>query len=361
METTLRPTTDAVAARSASPLAGSQAARPARPGAVAQRGASAARDHGLSFEGVLAAADVLATTLPATPAWSYPLLNSAAGRKVIVKHENVQPTGAFKVRGGLNLLATLPASVLERGLVTVSTGNHAQSLAYASRLRDVSATIVMSTATPSFKADAVRALGARVVLAGADMAEAAVEAAALADREGLYFVNPGEEPAIIHGHATVYLELLTAHPEIDTLYVPIGSGSGAAGAVLVRDAIAPHVRVVGVQAEGARAAYDSWASGEIQTRPIHTFAAGLATGSGFRAPQSVLRGGLDDFLLLTEEQMQEAVRLMAGAAHTLCEGAGAAGLAGAIAEGDSGQVSTAAFACTGGNASVEEFALLNRA
>ncbi len=360
MTVTLRPTSDAVAAGSASPLTGSQAARADRPGVEAQRGTSAARDPRLSFEGVLAAADVIATTLPPTPAWSYPLLDEAAGRKVVVKHENVQPTGAFKVRGGLNLLATLPASVVDGGLVTVSTGNHAQSLAYASRLRGASATIVMASTTAPSKVAAVRALGARVVLAGDNMAEAAAEAAALADREGLYFVNPGEEPAIIHGHATVYLELLSAHPEIETLYVPIGSGSGAAGAVLVRDAIAPHVRVVGVQAEGARAGYDSWASGSIVQGPIATFAAGLATGSGFAAPQSVLRDGLDDFLLLSEGQLQDAVIVMAGAAHTLCEGAGGSGLAGVLAEARGGDDSVAAFACTGGNASSDELALLQR-
>lgn len=360
MTITARPDADAVAPGSASPLAGSQAAPTRRPGSAAQRGTSAVSDHGLSFEGVLEAADVLATFLPKTPSWSYPLLDDAAGRTVVVKHENVQPTGAFKVRGGLNLLATLPEEVRQRGLVTVSTGNHAQSLAYASRLNGVSATIVMPETAPQVKVDAVRALGARGIVAGADMSAAAAEAAALAEREGLYFVNPGEEPAIIHGHATVYLELLTAHPEIETLYVPIGSGSGAAGAVLVRDALAPHVRVVGVQAEGARAAFDSWSSGELVTRPISTFASGLATGSGFAAPQSVLRGGLDDFLLLSEDQMRDAITLMAGAAHTLCEGAGASGLAGVLADRRRGDTSVAAFACTGGNASDDEIALLAR-
>ncbi|WNM23625.1 threonine ammonia-lyase [Demequina capsici] len=360
MTVTVRPTTDAVAAGSASPLAGSQAAQADRPGVAAQRGTSAAAAHGLSFEGVLAAADVLAPALPPTPSWSYPLLDEAVGRRVVVKHENVQPTGAFKVRGGLNLLATLPAEARERGLGTVSTGNHAQSLAYAAAKHGVAATIVMAESTAPVKVSAVRALGARAVLAGANMAEAAEAAAALAEREGLYFVNPGEEPAIIHGHATVYLELLTAHSEIETLYVPIGSGSGAAGAVLVRDAIAPHVRVVGVQAAGARAAYDSWATGEIVSRPIDTFAAGLATGSGFHAPQSVLRGGLNDFLLLSEQQMRDAIALMAGAAHTLCEGAGASGLAGALADRDRGYTSVAAFACTGGNASDDELANLMR-
>lgn len=358
MTTTLRPASDA-APRHASSLPVTTA-KAARPDAEALSDTSAAAGPALSFEGVLAAADVLAHSLPATPSWSYPLLDEAVGRQVIVKHENVQPTGAFKVRGGLTLLATLPREVRERGLVTVSTGNHAQSLAFAARKYGAAATIVVPESTPQVKIDAVRALGAQVVVAGADMSAAASHAVGLADRDGLYFVNPGEEPAIIHGHATVYLELLTAHPEIETLYVPVGSGSGAAGAVLVRDAIARQVRVVAVQAEGARAAHDSWAAGEIVTRPIDTFAGGLATGKGFSAPQSVLRDGLDDFTLVSDDQIRDAMTLLAGAAHTLAEGAGAASLAGAIEGRRRGDSSVAGLAITGGNASGDEIAQLTR-
>ncbi|WP_084073789.1 threonine/serine dehydratase [Demequina sp. NBRC 110052] len=358
MTVELRPASDA-APRHASSLPVTTA-KAARPDAVALSDTSAAAGPALSFEGVLAAADVLASILPTTPSWSYPLLDEAVGRHTIVKHENVQPTGAFKVRGGLTLLATLPREVRRRGLITVSTGNHAQSLAFASRAHGVAATIVVPESTPAGKIDAVRALGAQVIVAGADMSAAADHAVGLAEERGLYFVNPGEEPAIIHGHATVYFELLTAHPEIDTLYMPVGSGSGAAGAVLVRDAIAPQVRVVAVQAEGARAAHDSWATGEIVTRPIDTFAGGLATGKGFAAPQSVLRDGLDDFILVSDDQIRDAMTLLAGAAHTLAEGAGAAGLAGVLADARRGDQSVAAVAITGGNASGDEIAQLTR-
>lgn len=358
MTTTLRLASDA-APRHASSLPVTTA-KAARPDAEALSDTSAAAGPALTFEGVLAAADVLAPHLPTTPSWSYPLLNAAAKRHTVVKHENVQPTGAFKVRGGLTLLATLPRATRDRGLITVSTGNHAQSLAYASRAHRVDATVVVPESTPQTKIDAVRALGARVIVAGADLSAAADHAVGLADETGAYFVNPGEEPAIIHGHATVYLELLSAHPEIETLYVPVGSGSGAAGAVLVRDAIAPQMRVVAVQAEGARAAHDSWKSGEIVSRPIDTFAGGLATGTGFRAPQSVLREGLDDFLLVSDEQIRDAMTLLAGAAHTLAEGAGAASLAGAIEGRLRGDTSIAGLAITGGNASADEIAQLTR-
>lgn len=305
-----------------------------------------------SFDGVLAAADAIAATLPPTPAWSYPLLDETVGSRVVVKHENVQPIGAFKVRGGVALMAALSAEERAQGIVTVSTGNHAQSIAFAARAAGAAATIVMPLSAPANKVDAVRALGATVVIEGATMSEAADVAAGLSAREGRLFINPGNTPAIIHGHGTVYLELLRDHPEIETLYVPVGSGSGAAGAVLVRDAIAPWVRVVGVQAAGASAAYRSWRSGVIESAPSDTFASGLATGTGFELPQAILRRGLNDFLLVTDEQLRDAIGIMARRAHTLCEGAGVAGLAGAIA--DARRPGTVGFACTGGNADLDE-------
>lgn len=309
-----------------------------------------------TFDGILDAADRLAHALPATPAWSYPLLDAHAGRRVVVKHENVQPTGAFKVRGGLTRMATLDRSTRRDGVVTVSTGNHAQSMAYAGRAAGVAVTVAMPACTPAFKVEAVRALGARVLTEGEDMSAATAHAREVAQREGRAFISPGDEPAIIHGHGTVYLELLRHHPEIDTVYVPVGSGSGAAGAVLVRDAIAPHVRIVGVQAAGAPAAYRSWAAGEVLTAPAETFAAGLATGTGFATTLPLLHRGLARFLLVSEDQLRAAVRSMAVRAHTLCEGAGAAGLAGILADPDC--VGTAAFACTGGNAGPAELSAI---
>lgn len=309
-----------------------------------------------SFDGILAAAEAIRPVLPPTPAWSYPVLDARIGSHVVVKHENVQPIGAFKVRGGVTLAAARTPDE-RRGIVTVSTGNHAQSMAFAGRSAGVPITIVMPTSAPANKVQAVRALGGTVVLEGRTMAESAQHAVALAERKGLFFLNPGNEPAIIHGHGTVYLELLRDHPEIETLYVPVGSGSGAAGAVMVRDAIAPHVRVVGVQAAGAPAAYRSWASGRIESAPSDTFASGLATGTGFAVPQSILRGGLDDFLLVTEGELRDALRIMASDAHTLCEGAGVAGLAGAIA--DTRRPGVVGFACTGGNADADEIRALS--
>jgi len=305
-----------------------------------------------SFAGVLAAADAIAATLPATPAWSYPMLDSRVGARVIVKHENTQPTGAFKVRGGVTLASTLDADERASGVVTVSTGNHAQSIAFAALAGGFEAVIVMPRSAPAVKVDAVIALGATVVIHGDDMPAAGARARELAVERGMRWIDPGAEHAIIHGHATVALELLRSHPEIETLYVPIGSGSGAAGAILVRDAIAPGTRIVGVQSAAAPAAHRSWRSGRIETAPISTFASGLATGAGVATTQRILRAGLDDFILVDDADLRAAMCLMATAAHTLCEGAGAAGLAAILADRD--RAGTVAFACTGGNASADE-------
>ena len=310
----------------------------------------------LDFEGVCRAAEIVAAHLPATPSWSYPLLDQRVGGRVVLKHENVQPTGAFKVRGGVHLAATLTPEELRRGLVTASTGNHAQSTAYAARLAGTRAVIVMPESAPMFKRQAVAALGAEVVVHGPGMGEATAHARRLATAEGLRWVSPGDDPAIVLGHATLHLELFRAHPDLDELFVPIGSGTSAAGACLVRDALAPRCRVIGVQSSAATAAHESWRSGELVSAACRTRVAGLATCAGYALPQSVLRGGLHDFVLVSDDDIDAAARVLATDAHTLAEGAGAAALAGLMARPSVAAVS--AVVVSGGNADPDELARL---
>ncbi|WGX98442.1 threonine/serine dehydratase [Nocardioides sp. L-11A] len=312
----------------------------------------------LTFEGVVAAAEIVARELPATPLQSHPLLDRALDRPVLVKHENVLPTGAFKVRGGVHLAARLSDAERAHGLVTCSTGNHAQSVAYGARLADVRATIVMPASAPAAKREAVRALGAEVVLVGASLGEAGEHARALAAETGASFVCPTDE-RIVLGHATAYLELFGQAPDLCTLYVPVGSGTGAAGACLVRDALAPRCRVVGVQSAAAPAGWRSWRAGSIETAPATTRAAGLATTTGYPRTQAVLRDRLDDFVLVDDDAIDAAARLLATCAHTLAEGAGAASLAGAVASGGpADDTAPVAVVCTGANASADEIARL---
>ncbi|MBP2705928.1 pyridoxal-phosphate dependent enzyme [Microbispora sp. RL4-1S] len=301
---------------------------------------------------VLEARRLLASHLPETPMWSYPVLNAVVGARVHVKHENVQPTGAFKVRGGITLLARMPDR--ERGVVGYSTGNHAQSLAYAARLFGVPCSIVMPEDPNPAKVAAVEALGAEVVIAGAHLGECAGHARELAERRDMRLVSPADEPEIIAGVATLYAEILAARPGIEAVFVPIGSGSGAMAACLVARAIAPSCRVIGVQSAQAPAAYDSWRLGELVTRPVKTVVDGLATGAGFASTQAVLRGGLDDFTLVDDDEILRAQRILLTEAHTLAEGAGAAALAALLARRSEFAGREVAVVCTGGNAGPAE-------
>ncbi|GAA3289751.1 pyridoxal-phosphate dependent enzyme [Dactylosporangium vinaceum] len=295
---------------------------------------------------VLKARRIVAAHLPPTPSWSYPLLDEAVGRRLVVKHENAQPTGAFKVRGALNLLATL-----DEDIVTYSTGNHARAIAYAAREYGRHATIVMPEHAAPLKVRAVEALGAKVVLHGVNMADAEAHAQTLPGR----LVSPGDEPALIAGVATLYLELFERHPDLDTLVVPVGSGTGAAAACLVAAAVAPHCRVIGVQSAASPAAHDSWRAGTCVQRGNHTRVDGLATGRGFAGPQEILRARLHDFVLVGDDEIDAARGVLARLAGTQAEGAGAAGLA-AVRQRPDLLGATVGVVVTGANATELELA-----
>jgi len=310
------------------------------------------------FADILRARDLLAGPLPPTPMWSYPALDAVVGATVFVKHENVQPIGAFKVRGGLTLLAGMSPADRARGLTTFSTGNHAQSLAYACAAFGASCTVVMPAGADAVKARAVRALGATVVLHGADLAATQARAEQEAAATGSLLIGPADTPALIAGVGTAYLEVFAAQPALDAVVVPVGSGTGAAAAGLVAAELAPRCRVVGVQSSASPAAHDSWRSGTCVQRPDRTAAAGLATGRGFELPQRLLRTGLADFHLVSDDQIADAQRLLASHAHTLAEGAGAAALAAVLARPEEFAGQRIAVVCSGGNASAAEIAAL---
>ncbi|MET8150905.1 threonine/serine dehydratase [Actinoplanes sp. NPDC049668] len=312
----------------------------------------------LSFADVAAARDIVHRYLPPTPMWSYPLLDAAAGATVFVKHENVQPVGAFKVRGGLTLLAAMSPAERARGTVSYSTGNHAQSIAYASAIHGAPCRVVMPESASPAKADAASALGAEVILHGPDLETAQRHAEDLARDTGARLISPGDTPELLAGVGTLYVEILEAEPDLDAILVPIGSGTGAAAAAVVARKLAPTCRVIGVQSDASRAAYDSWQAGELVKRPNRTRVDGLATGRGFDLPQRLMRDGLSDFLLVTDDVITEAQRLMASRAHTLAEGAGAAALAGVLSRPEEFAGKRVAVVCTGGNANAGELAAL---
>jgi threonine dehydratase len=303
---------------------------------------------------VLAAARTLRPHLPPTPLMSHPVLDRGPAAALLVKHENIQPTGAFKVRGGLMLLAGMDPAERARGVVGYSTGNHAQSLAYAAARFDAPCAIVMPEHPNPAKARAVTALGAELVEHGATFDEARPYAEKLAAERGMRLVSAADEPALVAGVGTAYLELFEQAPDIDTVVVPVGGGSGAAAACLVAAALAPHCRVVAVQSASSPAAHDSWRAGRCLRRPNRTTVDGLATGSGFELTQRLLRDHLADFLLVEDAAVTAAQRCLLRDAHTLAEGAGAAALAALHTHPDRFAGRRVAVVCTGGNARESE-------
>lgn len=315
----------------------------------------------LTFTDVLAAREIVRRRLPPTPMWSYPALDAAAGATVFVKHENVQPVGAFKVRGGLTLLAGMSETERARGTVTYSTGNHAQSLAYASSLYGAPCTVVMPAGANPAKAAAVRGWGGEVILAGDDLEGAQRCAEERAAHTGARLVSPGDTPELLAGVGTLYLEIFEAQPELTAIVVPVGSGTGASAAAVVAAELAPGCRVIGVQSAASPAAHDSWRSGDLERRPNRTRVDGLATGRGYALPQQILRAHLADFLLVSDERISTAQRLLATAAHTLAEGAGAAALAAVLDRPELFAGQRIAVVCTGGNATAAELTALTAA
>lgn len=296
----------------------------------------------------------LSEHLSPTPLLSYPALDAAVGAEVFIKHENLQPIGAFKVRGGLNLLATMSPKDRAAGIVGYSTGNHAQSLAYAARRFKVACVIVVPADPNPVKAAAVRALGAELVEHGEHLEAAAEHARRVARSRGMRLVSAANEPELVTGVATAYVEVLTERPDVEAVIVPVGSGTGAAGACVVAEALNPSCRVIAVQSDASPAAHDSWRAGDLVSRPNRTVCDGLATGSGFALPQGILRDRLADFRLVTDDEVAWAQWLLLSRARTVAEGAGAAAMAALLSMKDELAGRRVVVMCTGGNAAEEE-------
>jgi threonine dehydratase len=310
----------------------------------------------MDIHAVRAAQRTLSEHLPPTPAWGAPALDEVVGARVVLKHEQTQPTGAFKVRGGLTLLAGMSPAERAAGVVSASTGNHGQSLAYAAHRYGARCRVVLPEPANPTKLRALRGWGAELVLHGTTMEAAAGHARELAEADGARFVHPAEEPALIAGVGTLYLELLASHPDLDAVIVPVGGGSGAASACLVAAAVAPRCRVIAVQSAASPAAHDSWRAGTPLSRPNRTEVEGLAIGSGYRLTQDLLRRHLADFVLVDDQQVRAAQLLLLTHAHTLAEGAGAASLAGLLALRGELAGARVGVVVTGGNASPAELA-----
>ncbi len=300
---------------------------------------------------VLAARRRIAPYLRPTPLYRYPTLDTLAGARLWVKHENHQPVGAFKVRGGVNLISQLSDGERERGVITASTGNHGQSVAYAADLFGVHAIVCMPEQANPVKVESMRALGAEVVFHGQDFDDAREHCEKLSADSGYRYVHSGNEPRLIAGVATYALEILESQPDIEVIVVPVGGGSGAAGTCTVAKAVRPSIEVIGVQSEAAPAAYRSWQAHALVTDTTSTFAEGLATRTAFSLPQEILWRLLDDFVLVAEDALRAATRTMIEKTRNLVEPSGAAALAAVLADPARFAGRQVAIICSGGNIS----------
>ncbi len=265
-----------------------------------------------------------------TPLLTPSALAERLGCEVHVKCENLQPTGAFKVRGGLYLLSQLSPEERARGVVTASTGNHGQSVAFAARAFGTRAVVFVPEDANPNKVAAMRRLGAEVVFAGADFDASRVAAEEDAAARGAYFIHSANEPRLIAGVATYTVEILEAIPDLEVLIVPVGGGSGLSGACIAGKAINPALRVIGVQATGAPAVYESWRRRELLTlERADTFAEGVATRVAFELPAQILWPRVDDIRLVSDAEMRRAILTLLETTGLLAEGAGAAPLAAA--------------------------------
>lgn len=287
----------------------------------------------VAFADVLAARERLRPRLAPTPLRAYPALDAAVGHgiRVFVKHENHNPTNAFKVRNGLSALSLLDPDARRRGVVAASTGNHGLGVAWAGRLLDVPVTVCVPTGNNPEKNEAIRALGAAVVEEGRDYDEAVEVSRRLARDRGLALVHSTNDRGVIAGAATLGLEILEERASIGAIVMAVGGGSQAVGALVAARGLGRPVSVYGVQSEAAPAVYESWRRGEFARGfSAATFAEGIATRNAYEMTFGALREGLAGFVTVTEAALADALRLLLRITHNLVEGAGAAGLAGLL-------------------------------
>jgi threonine dehydratase len=281
------------------------------------------------LDDVRAAARAIAPhlSLP-TPLVYSPALSERLDAHVSLKLEFATPIGAFKVRGGVHLVGGLSAEQRRRGVVTASTGNHAQSVAYGAWLHGARAVVFMPEGANPDKVAATRRLGAEVRFAGARFDDAREACEEYAAEHGMRYVDPANEADLVAGVATAALEVLESQqPDTDLVIVPVGGGSGVCGWLTVREGLGHAARVWGVQSAASPAAHDAWRSGRLDVRANESSAEGLATGVPFAFTQSIMSDWLDDFGLVSDAAIADAVRMLLEQAHLLVEPAGAASLA----------------------------------
>ena len=313
-----------------------------------------------AFEDIVAAREFIAPYLPKTPLIRVKALSDLLNCDYYAKLENLQATGAFKVRGGINLVGTSSDEDKRRCFVSASTGNHGQSIAYAGRLFGTRVIIFAPAENVNeSKMQAIRELGAEVRMYGRDFDEARKECERVASEESFRYVHSANEPALIAGVGTIGLEIFEDLADVDVIIAPAGGGSCASGNCIVANTLNPAVRVIAVQSEAAPAMWHAWRNRSLEPYPtMKTEHEGLATRVPFELTNKILWELLSDFVLTTDAEINDGVKLLAQHAKQVVEGAGAASLAGAIKLREQLGGKKVVGVVSGGNIPLERFAAL---
>jgi threonine dehydratase len=310
--------------------------------------------HPVTVADILDARKVVNTYLDPTPVLHPVSLSDELGFEIALKCENLQPIGAFKIRGGINLLSRLDEDERAQGVVTASTGNHAQSIAYAGKLFGTRAVIFMPENPNPFKAAAVRRLGGEIVEHGPDFDSCNEAALEMAEREGMRYIHPANEPHLVAGVGTYALEFIESEPRLDTVIVPVGGGSGVCGIGTIFKAMSPETRIIAVQTANMPAVHDSFHQKKlISYAGGQTWAEGLATRVAFEMPFHMMQDLVDDVVLVSEQDMRDAMLDLIEGAHIVAEGAGAAPLAAAKNMRQELQGQSVGLVVSGGNVTLD--------
>ncbi len=309
----------------------------------------------VTFDDIVAARQFISPYLPKTPLVRLSKISDQLGCDYYAKLENLQPIGAFKVRGGVNLVGTASDEEKRNGIVSASTGNHGQSIAYGGRLFNTRVIIYAPAENVNeAKMQAMRDLGAEVRLEGRDFDEARLECERIAREEGMRYVHSADEPKLIAGVGTLSLEIFEDLPDVDVILAPAGGGSCASGNCIVASRVKPDVKVIAVQSDAAPAMWHAWKNRRLDPYPTMTTEhEGLATRVPFEMTNKILWKLLSDFILVSDEEINDAIRLLAHNGKQVAEGAGAASLAAAFKLRDQLRGKKVVGILTGGNIPAE--------
>ena len=317
------------------------------------------KEEVVSFRSILEARRKIRNLVTKTPTYLSNVFSQRTGAEVYLKLECFQPVGVFKIRGAVNKICSLSSAELERGLVTASSGNHGLAVAYAAKIYGAKAVVVVPENAVKEKVEAIESYGADIVKYGKDYDEAYSKALEIQKEAGTTFVHPFEDPFVVAGQGTVGLELLEDVPDLNAIIVPVGGGGLISGISIAAKTLNPKLRIVGVQSEGAPAVYRSWRAGKIvEVDSVNTVADGLAARKPLDLTFGIIKRYVDTVLLVSEEEIGEAVLALLHNAHILAEPSGAASLAALLFKYHPKPEEKVAVIISGANISIDYLASL---